>query len=63
MRFRCDDTDDAVHWKRGAVVCRTFDSADRVVELVSKEQVHSAVQGGWRCGSSLCLPNPAPQQF
>ena len=60
-RFTCDDIEDAGHWKRGRANCRTYDSADCIVELASKEHVRSAMQGGWRCVSSACLPTPAPQ--
>ena len=53
----------AGHWRRGSVMCRTYDSADCVVELTSKEQVRSAVQGGWQCVASSCLPSLAPQKM
>ena len=62
IRFSCDDVEDAGHWKRVSVMCRAYDSADCVVEPASKEQVRSAVQGGWRCVSSSCLPTPTPQK-
>jgi len=55
-----DDIDDAGHWRRGSEMVKTYDSADCVAELRSKETVRRAVASGWRRVSSACLPLPAP---
>ena len=55
-----DTIDDAGHWRRGSEMIRTYDSADCVHELKSKEKVRVAVEMGWRGVSAACLPMPAP---
>ena len=60
MNIRTDNIEDAGHWKRGSAMALTYDSAECVLELSTKENVRLAVAAGWRRVDAACLPNPVP---
>ena len=47
LNMRIDNMEDAGHWKRGSAMALTYDSAECVLELQTKESVRSAVVAGW----------------
>ena len=60
LNVRSDSIEDAHHWSRGSTMALTYDSANCVLKLSTKECVRAAVAGGWRRVSAASLPNPAP---
>ena len=59
LNVRSDNIEDAGHWKRGSAMALTYDSAECVLELQTKEAVRAAVAAGWRRVGDACLPQPA----